>query len=113
MGYILEMGMVTGPKTREYIETVEECQQRKLFEISHNFKVGDEVYLSATWLAQKNMVGNRSVYADIKGTVSRIKTEAATGPCIQVRFGGVGINIWKPNEDLIRVNTVTEALYGK
>jgi len=111
MGILLEMGMVLGPKSREFIESVEECQARKLFELSHNFKVGDEVYLSAKWLADGRLP--RAQYADIKGKVTEVVTRPEAGACIRTVFDGVGLNIWNPNEDLIRVDTATEALYGK
>ncbi len=112
MGLLTFTGMVQGDTTRTYYESEEEKATRLAFEKSHTFKVGDEVYLTASWLA-KPTAGPRHLYADSKGTISKVKTHSEGGPCIRVNFGGTHINIWNPNEELIRVDTATEALYEK
>lgn len=109
MGIRIEMGMVLGPKEVHYIETEGGRQLREIFEMSHDFKVGDVVYLSASWLASNKRLYYS--YADLRWTIQRIKTEPATGACIRIWGGGVGLNIWHPDKDLIRANQVTELLY--
>lgn len=94
-----------------FVEYEEQRLERLAFEKSHTFKVGDEVYLSAKWLADGTLP--KTQYADIKGKVTEVVTRPEGGPHIRTSFGGVGINIWNPNEDLIRVDAATEALYDK
>ena len=86
-----------------YKESEEQYQERMAFEASHNFKVGDLVLYSAQGLASIP-VRLKHTYADFIGKVIETKTRPEGGPMIRVEFGGVRINIWHPNEELIRAD---------
>ena len=89
----------------EYAESDQERLQRQQFDLSHSFYKGQKVLIIKTSdiLVWQN--------GQIIGEVSRAKTEPGTGPCIRVTYGGVGINIWNPNEDLLVLDTICELLY--
>lgn len=90
-------------------ETPEQFIERGQFEYSHPFKVGDKVILKQG--DSGNSVFSRRISENILGIVTRIQTTPATGPCIQVNFNGAHLNIWKPNEELIFANNITDLLY--
>jgi hypothetical protein len=100
--------------TAAYVECDDSRAERIKFELSHPFKEGDEVYLSADyWKREKKASYSLpEVYSEIKGRVERIKTTPGTGACISVNFGGNRINIWHPQIDLIFADTAAELIYG-
>lgn len=96
--------------------------ERLKFENSNPFKVGDEVLLVSVldsielredrlnlWNSLQNSL--LTPYLGKVGTVKRIATTSATGPCMRIVFNGVGINIWDPN--MLRLaDDISKALYG-
>lgn len=90
----------------EYVESEEERVQRQQFDLSHSFYNGQKVLIikESDYLSWQN--------GTVIGTVSRAKTNEGTGACIRVVYGGVGINIWNPNEDLLVLDTICELLYN-
>lgn len=89
----------------EYIETEAEKQDRLEFERSHSFYKGQKV------LIIKHYDFGYDFYGHI-AEVTRVKTEPGSGPCIRVTCGGVGNNIWNPDEMLLPLDEICELLYA-
>ena len=95
-------------------ETDEEIEERIAFEQSHNFKVGESVLLTTDWIVIRESKDNSySVFKNAIGVVNRVETSRETGPCIRISVGGLGINIYEPNKELVRESdTLGRLLYG-
>lgn len=94
-----------------YDESAEHFKQRKDFEKSHSFQVGDKV-LVVDYIENVKAVRNFTYLGSI-GEVYRVETSAATGACIQVAFWGTRLNFWHPSRELVKVGRMVNLLYGK
>lgn len=109
MSFTKRLGLKVGgdilDQDGKIIESKEDRVARMNFERSHPFEVGHRVLLT------KTHTPNMKVYQSIIGIVSRVKTTPSTGCCITIDFGGVNINIWEPNKDLIPATKLGSLIY--
>ena len=77
----------------EYYEDIKEAAARYAFEVANPYKVGSQVIIL------KNILGNyRCPYLHKIAKVCNIKTIPESGPCFQITYGGITLNIFDLNE---------------
>lgn len=109
MGLAKRLGLKAGEdildRGGKLLESWEDRNQRLIFEKSHRFKVGEKVVIST--LPDVSF----RVYQSLLGTVIRTVTSRDTGACIRVEFGGVGLNFWNPEQELVHATELAKLLY--